>query len=289
MRGLLAATACILVAAGVARADDAYTLPAVGAQLTYRLVSTTKIRDHTITTGQIYTYTVTATNGADSEGTIRPVALIYGCPEGDARKDCVLAAKMAGAKRDGDLLTVPVPDGIAESLIKDSDYKGHYFMVEDRTFPMPGPKDPDDPNNTEFGDAPIFVLANQLKCDYGSLQGFFPLGKTKLLTLTCRNVFSRSHSRIAGVSDQTQEEPLSVELSYVGADKLTLPSGEWDVQKVAIKYKPDDPAHPAAEGESDVADKLGVTVKSHTLVTNAATSLSSESTSELIAYKPPAN
>ena len=40
------------------------------------------------------------------------------------------------------------------------------------------------------------------------------------------------------------------------------------------------------EGESDVAVKLGVTVKSHTLVTNKTASISSENTSELIAYKP---
>jgi len=286
VRALLAGAAGILAAAGGARADDAYTLPAVGAQLTFRLVSTTKIGDHSITAGQIYTYTITSVSGADIEGTIRPMALIYGCAEGDTRKDCVIAAKMAGAKLEGGLLTVPVPDTIADSLVKESGYKGHYFMVEDRTFPMPGPKDPDDPNNAEFGDTPIFVLANQLKCDYAPLQSFFPLGKTPQLTLTCRNIFSRSHSRLASISDHTQEEPLSVELSYIGADKLSLASGEWDVQKVRIKYKPDDPSHPAAEGESDIAVKLGVTVKSHTLVTNKATNLTSESTSEMIAYKP---
>ncbi len=286
MRALLAGAAGILVAVGTARADDAYTLPAVGAQLTFRLVSITKIRDQSITAGQIYTYTITSVSGTDSEGTIRPMALIYGCAEGDARKDCASAAKMAGAQRDGDLLTIPVPDTIADSLVKASGYKGHYFMIEDRTFPMPGPKDPDDQNNVEFGDTPIFVLANQLKCDYEPLQNFFPLGKTPQLTLTCRNIFSRSHSRLASISDQTQEEPLSVELSYIGADKLSLASGDWDVQKVGIKYVPNDPAHPAAEGESDVAVKLGVTVKSHTLVINKATNLTSESTSELIAYKP---
>ena len=285
MRALLGAVG-ILAATGVAHADDSYTLPAVGAQLTFRLISTTKIADHTITAGQIYTYTITSISGANTEGTIRPVALIYGCPEGDTRKECVAAGKMTDTKRDGDLLTVPVPDSVAESLAKESGYKGRYFMVEDRTFPMPGPKDFDDPNNTEFGDAPLFVLSNQLKCDYEPLSNFFPLGKTPQLTLTCHNVFSRTRSRIAGISDQSQEEPLSVALSYLGADKLSLPSGEWDVQKVGIRYVPDDPSHPSAEGESDVAVKLGLTVKSHTLVTNKAANLTSESTSEMIAYKP---
>jgi hypothetical protein len=239
-----------------------------------------------VTTGQIYTYTITSISGVNSEGTIRPVALIYGCAEADTRKDCIAAGKMAGVKREGDLLTVPVPDSIADSLVKQSGYKGRYFLVEERNFPMPGPKNPDDPNDTEFGDTPLFMLSNQLKCDYEPLATFFPLGKIPQLTLSCRNVFSRTSSRVAGLGDQTQEEPLSVELSYIGAGKPSLPSGEWDVQKVAIKYIASDPSYPSAEGESDVAVKLGVTVKSHTLVTNKATNVTSESTSELIAYKP---
>ena len=56
----------LFVAAGLARADDAYTLPAVGAQLTFRLMSTTKLADQTVVTGQIYTYTVTAISGVTS-------------------------------------------------------------------------------------------------------------------------------------------------------------------------------------------------------------------------------
>ena len=67
--------------------------------------------------------------------------------------------------RDGDLLAVPVPDSIADGLVKESSYKGHDFLVEERNFPMPGPKNPDDPNSAEFGDTPLFVLSNQLKCD----------------------------------------------------------------------------------------------------------------------------
>jgi hypothetical protein len=289
VRALLAACG-LLAATGSAYAGDAYTLPPVGAQLTYRLISTTKLADHTITAGQIYTYTITAVSGADIEGTIRPVALIYGCSESDTRKECVLGAKLTGAKRDGDLLTVPVPDSVADALVKESGLKGHYFMVEDRTFPMPGPKEPDDPNSLEFGDTPLFLLTNQLKCDYQPLAAFFPLGKTPQLSLDCTNVFSRSHSRMANLGDQHQEAALSVELSYIGADKLTLPSGNWDVQKVGIKYVPkSETPQPGAEGESDVAVKLGVTVKSHTLVLNKTTNLSVETTSEMIAYKPPGN
>ncbi|HEV2188634.1 MAG TPA: hypothetical protein VGR70_15600 [Stellaceae bacterium] len=289
MRALFAGLV-LLAVTGAARADDAYNLPPVGAQLTFRLISTTKLADHTIIAGQIYTYTITSVSGADSEGTIRPVALIYGCSEGDERTDCTAAAKMTGAKREGDLLTIPVPDSVADALIKQSSYKGHYFLVEERTFPMPGPKDPHNPDETEFGDTPLFVLTNRLKCDYQPLATFFPLGKTPQLSLDCTNAFSRSQSRIPNMSDQSQEAALSVELSYVGADKLTLPSGDWDVQKVRIKYTPkSDTQQPGADGESDVAVKLGLTVKSHTSLVNKASNLSVETASEMIAYKPPAN
>jgi len=287
MRALMGALS-LLAAISAARADDAYTLPAVGAQLTFRIISTSKIGDHTTTTtGQIYTYTITAVNGSDIEGTIRPLAMISSCPQGsDPREDCIKIAKMAGAKRDGDLLTVPVPDAIAGALSKLSSYKGHYFMVEERIFAVPGPKDSADPNDVEFGDEPLFVLTNQLNCDYRPLAGFFPIGKTPLLSLDCHNVFSRTRSRIAPMNDRTQDEPMAVQLSPLGADKLSLPSGDWDVQKVAIKYVPTDPSHPTAEGESDVATKLGITVKSHSMVSNKATNLTVESTSEMIAYKP---
>lgn len=276
----------LLAGISAAHADDGYTLPAVGAQLTYRLISTSKISDHTITTGQIYTYTITAVSGADIEGTIRPLAQIFGCPDGDTRQDCVQAAKMSGAKRDGDLLTIPVPDAVADALSKLSSYKGHYFMVESRIFAVPGPKSTDDPNDIEFGDTPLFVLSNQLNCDYRPLGGFFPIGKTPLLSLDCHNIFSRTKSRVPPTADHTQDEPVAVQLSPLGADRLSLPSGDWDVQKVAIKYVPTDPSHPTAEGESDVATKLGVTVKSHSMVSNKTANLTVESTSEMIAYKP---
>jgi hypothetical protein len=275
-----------MTAIGVAHADDAYTLPAVGAQLTYRLISTTRLADQTITIGQIYTYTITTVSGANIEGTIRPVALIYGCAEGDRRKDCVIGAKMVGAKRDGDRLTIPVPDSVADALAKESSYKGRYFLVEDRVFPMPGPKNIEDVDNPEFGDTPLFVLRNQLKCDFATVPSFFPLGKTPELNLACRNIFSRTRTRVAGQTDQIAEEAIAVKLSALGADKMNLQSGNWDVQKVAIKYTPDDPKHPSAEGESDVAVQFGLTAKAHSIVTNAAANYTTEITSELIAYKP---
>ncbi|MBV9965393.1 MAG: hypothetical protein JO008_06835, partial [Alphaproteobacteria bacterium] len=170
-----------------ARADDGYKAPPVGAALTYRMISTTKSGDQTITSGQVYTYTITAVDGTRTEGTIRPAALIYGCAANDVRQDCVAAGHLAGATRDGDLLTVPVPDAIADSLAKQSRYEGRSFIVAERTFPMPGAKNPDDPDNAEFGDTPIFVMSTRLDCDDASLKDLAPTGKEQKVTLNCQN------------------------------------------------------------------------------------------------------
>lgn len=281
---LLLAGFALLAAAGTVRADETYKLPEIGAQLTFRMMTTVKLAEQTIITGQVYTYTITAANGPTFEATIKPRALIYGCSEGDTRKDCLVAAKMPDAKREGDLVTVPVPDDIAEKLSKESAYKGRYFAVEERKYPVPGPSNPDDVADAKFGDTPLFVLTNRQDCDYGPFDSFFPLGKTPRLTLSCHNIFSRTHSRIG--TDQTLDEPISVELSYIGPDKVTLPSGAWDVQKIALKFISGDVSHAAVQSESDVATKLGVAVKAHSVINNPSAHLTSDSTSELIAFKP---
>jgi hypothetical protein len=284
-RALVCAFA-VVAAAGVARADDPYALPAVGAQLTYRLVSTTKIADKSIiiTSGQVYTYIVATADGPTVTGTIKPVALIYGCPPNAADKDCAFANKAAGAKRDGDRVTVPVPDAIADGLVKESGFKLRYFVNEERKFPLPGAKNPDDPGDAEFGATPVFVLNNSLICDFEQLRSFLPFGKTPHLALPCHNVFSRTHSRIG--TDQTTQETISMDLTYDGSGHLSLPSGDWEVEKIAIKFMPGDASHPTVRSEFQVAPKLGIPVKTHTVADNSTTHVTTESDSELIAVKP---
>jgi hypothetical protein len=277
----------VIAAAGAARADDPYPLPPVGTQLTYRLVSTTKIPDKSIsiTFGQIYTYVVATADSPTIAGTIKQVALIYGCSANATDKDCAFANKM-GAKRDGDLVTLPVPDTIADGLAKESGFKVHYFINEERKLPLPGAKNPDDPGIGEFGTAPVFVLTNKLVCDYTQLKDFLPFGKTPHLALPCHNIFSRTQARVGNTTDQNSDEAGSMELTYDGVGRVSLPSGEWDVQKVKLRFAPSDASHPAAQSEFDVATKLGVAVRVHTAVNAPATHVVSESTSELIAVKP---
>jgi hypothetical protein len=285
MRRVVAALA--LLTAGGAQAEESYTLPPVGAELTYRLVLTTKLADagRAYTAGQVYTYLITAVNGPTVEGIIKPVAVIYGCLENDTSKDCAFATKAAGAQREHDLVTVPVPKEIAEALAKDSRYKGRYFITEERKFPLPGARNPDDPSDTEFGAAPVYVLSSTLLCDYEQLKGFLPFGKTPRLSLPCQSIFALSQSRLAAVTARTTEEKLSAEFTDDGAAHLDLPSGGWDVHKVGLKFVPGDPSHATAESELYVAPKLGIAVKTHTVTTNPSHSVA-ETDSELIAVKP---
>jgi hypothetical protein len=278
----------VLAAIGAAEADEPYALPAVGSQLTYRLVSTASLTEKSLsfTTGQVYTYTVTAVNGPVAEATITPVAVIYSCPASDTSKDCAFAAKAAGATRDGDLVTVPVPKDIANGLAKSGSLKTQYFVTEERRFPMPGPKNPDDPSDAEFGVEPAFVLTNKLVCDYDKLKDFFPLGKTPQAALPCHNVFSRTQARVGNTQDQNSDEAVSLEFTYGGPAKISVASNEWDVKKVALKYVPSDASLPSARADFEIATKLGLAVRVHTSAEIPASHLTSESTSELIAYKP---
>ena len=251
----------LLATSAAALADETYPLPAVGSQLTYRLVATVKVLDRSLTiiTGQVYTYTVTAVRGPVMEATITPVAMIYGCAADNTTKDCSFAAKAAGATRDGDVVTVPVPGDIADRLAKQASLKTHYFLTEERAFPMPGPKNPDDPNDATFGSEPLFMLTNKLACDYQQFAGFFPLGNARQFTLPCHNIFTRTQSR-AG-SDQKSDEAVAIDFSYDGADQLKLPSGSRGTcRRFTLKNYPNRYRRtlPRTQPNSLVATKLGL-------------------------------
>jgi hypothetical protein len=285
MRALIGALGTLALL-GAAHADDLYVMPPLGTQLTYRLISTARIADKSLsfTTGQVYTYTVTAVNGPALEAAIRPVAVIFGCSASNTTKDCIWAAKVAGSSRDGDLVTIPLPAEIADGLTKGGILRTRYFLTEERVFPVAGPKNPDDPSDAVFGSAPLFVLTNKLVCDYNQLKDFLPLGKSDHVTLACHNIFSKTQSR-AG-PDQNSDQAVSAEFSYDGSGRVSLPSGDWDVQKVAVKFVPSESGKPTARVDYDIAIKLGVAVRVRSTVDAPAAHVTSESTGELIALKP---
>lgn len=275
--------AALLLAAGrEARAADSYTLPPVGTQLTYRLLTTSKPAG--ITTGQVYTYAVSAVNGPVMEATIKPAAIILGCPKGDSHAECKAAEKASGMTREGDLVTVPVPDDIGEALAQSSALTAHYFMAEDRQFPMPGPKNVDDPDDPGFDSAPAFLVTTKLACDYDRLADFMPFGKAAHLSVPCHSIFSRTQSRVG--NDVNADEPVTVEFSYEGPGKARVPAGDWDVHKVTLRFVPDDGTQPAGQSDLEIASKLGLTVRTHVHVDIPKTHGTVETDIVLIAVKP---
>jgi hypothetical protein len=54
---------------------------------------------------------------------------------------------------------------------------------------------------------------------------------------------------------------VSFDISYTGDGWITLPSGNWEVKRLAFKMTPEDPSRIASEGESLFSPQLGVIVK----------------------------
>src|ERR1700757_4556662 len=78
---LRATLLALLAMCGIAHAGEARNVPAVGSKLTYRSVSTTTIPRATLTTGEIFTYIVTAADAVSAEGIIKPRAVVIQCKE----------------------------------------------------------------------------------------------------------------------------------------------------------------------------------------------------------------
>jgi hypothetical protein len=281
MRGLAAATA--LLAAAAAHADDVRNVPAVGTTLTYRMVSTSRLQTTTVTVGQIYTYVVTASDGVTAEGIIKPVAMIYGCPQGDTRKECVEASKAPNMRREGDLIVIPIPADITENLAKQSRFRYRSFVLEQRKAAIPGPKNPDAPDASEIGPNPAFVLTNSMECDRTALQAFVPLGVMMKTSLPCKMTMTRTPGADSKVPAANASDAVTMEVSLGDIGRITVPSGTWDVRKLTIKVVPSDAKHPGFEGDTEFALKLGIGVKTHIVSNNPAGAAVVQSDSELIA------
>jgi hypothetical protein len=125
---LCAPLLALLAMGGVAHADEARNVPAVGSKLTYRSVSATTMPRATLTTGEVYTHIVTAAESASAEGIIKPRAVIIQCKEDGSDRFCKTAAERPGAHFDGNLLTVPIADDVGDALAKQSAFKDAYFF-----------------------------------------------------------------------------------------------------------------------------------------------------------------
>jgi hypothetical protein len=157
----IALLVALLVTTGGAAADESRNVPAVGSKLTYRSVSTTTIPRATLTTGEVFTYIVTAAEANSAEGIIKPRAVIIKCKEDGSDLFCKSAAERPGAHFDGALLTVPITSDIGDALAKQSAFKYAYFIQEIRKFPMPGARDPYGSDLGDIGPEPAYIPANQ--------------------------------------------------------------------------------------------------------------------------------
>ena len=271
---------------GVAQAGDARDVPAVGSKLTYRSVTTTTIPAATLTTGEVFTYIVTAGDASSAEGIIKPRARIVQCKSGDSDPDCKSAAARPGAHFDGALLTIPIAGDIGDALAKQSAFKFAYFFQEARKFPVPGLRDPSHSDPGDIGPEPSYVLTTTYQCDFARLAGFLTSATTPPVTLQCESIFERTASRDGLRPALTTRARLSIDIRYTGDGRIALPSGNWQVKTLAFKTIPEDPAGIATEGESLFSPRLGAIVKTHRAGENPAAHSKGENTTELIAVEP---
>ena len=285
--GLCAALLALLAMGGIAHAGEARNVPAVGSKLTYRSVTTVTIPRATLTRGEVYTNIVTAADATSAEGIIKPRAVIIQCTEDHSDRFCKTAAERPGAHFDGNLLTVPIADDVGDALAKQSAFKDAYFMQETSKFPMPGMRDPYGPDLGDIGPDPAYVLTNAHQCDFARLAGFLTSGTTAHLTLTCESIFERTASRDGQHRPAlTTRGKVSIDILYTGDGRINLPSGNWEVKKLAFKWTPEDPSRMASEGESLFSPQLGVIVKTHRTGENTSAHAKAERTTELISVEP---
>lgn len=281
----LAILAALIALAGVAWADEARDVPALGAKLTYRFVSTTTAPSGSHTAGEVYTYIVTKSEGDTAEGIIRPVALIIHCKDGGAAPGCKEPAEAPGAHFDGDLLTVPIAADSAEALAKQSGFKFVHFIRAMRKFPVPGPRQKDG-TLADIGPEPKMVLTDKIDCNLAALDKFLPVGAATQVTVPCDTSFELAEMRNGRLSDHTLTSKISVEINYTGDGLATLPSGNWEVKKLAFKTTPADQGPRSSEGENLFSPQLGIIVQTRTVIHNTATKSTTESSFELIAVEP---
>jgi hypothetical protein len=275
----------LLVVSDAVSADEPRTVPAVGTKLTYRLVSSTKLPDKTIAAGQVYTYIVQSSDGTTAEGTIKPIAMIMHCDQGNDLS-CADSAKTPGAHYDGDMLTVPVSSEAGDGLAQQSYFKLVHFLLASRKFPIPSSRDPKDYNLRDFGPDPAFLLINSQNCDPAGLEGLLPFGKAPKATLDCETTFERTASRDGRLPDFTEHDSVSLEIAYAGDGWVSVPSGNWQVQKLTIKTTSKTPNRPTSENEILFSTQLGAIVRSHVVGANPAAHSTTENTVELISVAP---
>jgi hypothetical protein len=270
----------MLMVAGPACADDARRMPAVGMTLTYRLNTVMKTGNRVETFGEILAYTVTS-GGAVTEGTIKPIAIIYGCTADDTQSSCATARKMAGAKQEPRVLIIPIPDDLAARLTAQSSFKHRLFLTEKTQMAIPIPRRAD---SGEFVLDAGPVVSNATLCPEADLQRFAPFGTSSGTTLHCELSMHQDRAHDAAAIEET----MPIEISYLGKGSVNVAAGEFEVQNLAYKGVPAPDQPMMAWADIAFSERLGVSVKTRSRYTRQDKTgpFTSDTTTELIAVSP---
>jgi hypothetical protein len=265
------------------RADEARLAPAAGSKLTYRMIAkTTTSAGRTTISGRVYTYTFGSSDGVAAEGTIKLDAMLFDCKGRDDEPFCGRVLKAAGAKTDGDLVLVPVPDDLAQSLAKDSVFKVRYFVVEKRVSALPAVTSAGD---ALFNGEDPLVTTNVMDCDPEPMNALPPRGDAQHATLACRAAFSRSGWAAQGSKPATSTDAVKLDVVDFGVSSIALPSGTWDARRLKLTLTSNSGAN-NMEGEARFSEKLGVAVQTRWTSASANGETMTEFVSELIAASP---
>jgi|SRR5579872_2669790 hypothetical protein len=272
-----------LLASVAAQADESRLAPAVGEKLTYRLVTTTmSSAGKTTTVGQVYSYTVISSDGAVAEASIKLDAMLFDCKGREEDPLCAHVLRTPGAREDGGLILVPVPDDLSTTLAKDADLKVRYFIVEKRVISLPTISSAGD--TLLSADDPL-VVTNVMDCDEEPLKTLPPNGDAQHATFSCRTTVTAIGWTNSGRKPASTTSAVTLDVVDFGVSSIKLPSGTWDARRLKMSIVSNSGAQ-NVDGETRFSEKLGVAVKTHwrTAAPNGETM--TEADSELIAATP---
>lgn len=283
MRALALALPLLIVSAALA--DEPRLAPQVGARLTYRLIAkTTNNAGTTGLSGQIYTYTITSSDGAVASATIRLDAMLYPCRDRQDDPFCARVLKAPGAAPDGDMVRVPIPAALSEELGKTTAFRVRYLIIEQRVAALPVLNIDGGANDPLFNPNDPMITTNAMDCDSEALKNLPPAGDAQHVALSCRATVSRSGGSSVVGAPATSTEAITLDIFDFGLGQVQLPSGSWDVRRLKLNIVPKSGAQ-TMEGETRFSEKLGVAVKTHwTITPNKDTLIDLDS--ELIEAKP---
>jgi len=270
---------------GHATAAERRTVPRAGESLTYRIIVTTALKTTTgpkdQSTGWNYTYHVRSSDDHTADGTIE-LTTVYSAPNCPPNACDAVRREMdqRKARKEGAFYAIDIPADVTRALMKLSAFRWRHFIPELTQVPLP--KMRTGPGKVEFDPTAAQVQLTRLDCDKAALESFFPIGKSRSVSVPCTQSGERSQAGRPMTGTRFPKQEITFDISYEGQGKVTTPAGEWPVQKIRMtSTRPKSPAN--WETEIFFSEQLGAIVKEHSVTTMATSSVSVQNDRELIA------